>query len=85
MHAFFAATATILSYSACGTTSTQAKLDIHLVQPFLQLLEILAKDQRTCSNSEESKRLRRICDHLREETEEAIRLLDATETEGFMI
>lgn len=74
LHAFFAAASSILYNLTLNPTSPQAQSDVHLVKPFLRLLEALAGDQRTWSPSVELGRMIRICNNLNNEANAAVQL-----------
>jgi hypothetical protein len=75
LHTFFAAAKILLLNLARNPRSTEANSDLHIIKPFLHLLEILAGDQRMCSRSEEFKRMSRISIDLMEEARVAVQHL----------
>ena len=74
LHAFFAAASSILYNITWNPTSPEAHSDLHLVKPFLHLLETLARDQSTYSQSEESRRMNHVCNNLNNKAKEAIQV-----------
>ncbi|KAH8131270.1 fungal-specific transcription factor domain-containing protein [Trichoderma asperelloides] len=74
LHAFFAAASSMLYNLTQNPTSPNAVSDLDLVEPFLRLLEILARDPNTLSQSEELVRMRRTCNSLNLEAKEAVQL-----------
>lgn len=62
LHAFFAAASSMLYHLTQNPTSPNALSDLHLVKPFLRLLEILARDSRAFSRSEELGRMHSLHD-----------------------
>jgi hypothetical protein len=74
LHAFFAAASHLLRHLTENPTSPSATSDLHLVRPFLRLLETLSGDPKTSSRSEELGRMHRTCSNLNIEAEKAIQL-----------
>lgn len=74
LDAFFAAASSVLCNLTRNPTSPDARLDLHLVKPFLRLLERLAGDAKTSSQSETLRRMRRTCDSLNREAKQAVQL-----------
>lgn len=74
LHAFFAAASSMLYNLTQNPMSPNAISDLDLVEPFLRLLETLARDPRTLSQSEELVRMRRTCNSLNLEAKEAVQL-----------
>lgn len=64
LHPFFAAVEVILNNVIRYPASSQATSDLHIVEPFLRLLEILAGDKRQCSRSEEAEKMYRLSNEL---------------------
>lgn len=73
LHPFFAAVTALLHNVVRHPESWQAQSDIHIVKPFLQLLEILGAGKGSCSRSEESKRMHHFCRELNGKAEEAVK------------
>jgi hypothetical protein len=74
LQAFFAAASSMLYNLTQNPMSPNAFSDLDLVEPFLRLLETLAKDPSTVSQSEELVRMRRTCNSLSLEAKEAVQL-----------
>ncbi|UKZ68401.1 uncharacterized protein TrAtP1_009439 [Trichoderma atroviride] len=74
LHAFFAAASSMLYNLTQNPMSPDAISDLDLVEPFLRLLETLARDPRTLSQSDELVRMRRTCNSLNLEAKEAVQL-----------
>ncbi|UKZ80980.1 hypothetical protein TrVFT333_008746 [Trichoderma virens FT-333] len=74
LHAFFAAASSMLYNLTQNPMSPNAISDLDLVEPFLRLLETLARDPSTLSRSEELVRMRRTCNSLNLEAKEAVQL-----------
>ncbi|KAF6824011.1 fungal specific transcription factor domain-containing protein [Colletotrichum plurivorum] len=83
LHSFFAAASRILHNLTQNPTSPNALSDLHLLKPFLCLLETLAKDPRTYSRSEELRRMHRTCNDLHNEAHKAVHLFSLESTEFF--
>jgi hypothetical protein len=64
LHPFFAAVTLLLNNLIRSPASRQAQSDLHIVEPFLRLLETLAGDERRCSQSEEARHMYEICSDL---------------------
>lgn len=80
LHAFFAAASSMLYNLTQNPTSPNALSDLHLVKPFLRLLETLTRDPRTRSRSEELGRMHRTCNSLNNEAKKAVQLFSLTST-----
>lgn len=76
LHPFFAAVEVILNNVIRYPASSQATSDLHFVEPFLRLLEILAGDKRQCSRSEEAEKMYRLSNELNGRTREAVERSD---------
>ena len=74
LHAFFAAASYMLRHLTENPTSPGAISDLHLVRPFLRLLETLVDDPKASSRSEELRRIHNICNRLHVEAEKAVQL-----------
>lgn len=74
LHAFFGAASSMLYNLTQNPMSPNAISDLHLVEPFLRLLETLARDPSTPSQSEELVRMRHTCSSLNLEAKEAVQL-----------
>lgn len=74
LHAFFAAASSMLHNLTQNPMSPNAVSDLDLVEPFLRLLETLARDPSILSQSEELVRMRRTCNSLNLEAKEAVQL-----------
>ncbi|KAL7811154.1 fungal-specific transcription factor domain-containing protein [Trichoderma gracile] len=74
LHAFFAAASSMLINLTQHPMSPNATSDLELVEPFLRLLETLARNSSTLSQSEELARMRRTCNRLKIEAKEAVQL-----------
>lgn len=74
LQAFFAAASSILYNLTQQPMSPNAISDLDLVEPFLRLLETLARDPSTASQYEELVRMRRTCNSLNLEAKEAVQL-----------
>lgn len=72
LHPFFAAVELLLHNVIQHPESSQAASDLHIVEPFLHLLEILAGEKRQCSRSEEAERMYRLCNELNGRAREAV-------------
>lgn len=72
LHPFFAAVEVLLHNVIRHPASPQAASDLHIVVPFLHLLEILAGEKRQCSRSEEAEKLYRLCNELNNRAREAV-------------
>lgn len=74
LQAFFAAASSMLYNLTQNPTAPNAISDLDLVEPFLCLLERLARDPSTASHSEELVRMLRTCNSLNLEAKEAVQL-----------
>ncbi|KAL7919888.1 fungal-specific transcription factor domain-containing protein [Trichoderma austrokoningii] len=74
LHAFFAAASSMLYNLTQNPMSPNAISDLGLVEPFLRLLETLARDPSTVSQSQELVRMRHTCNSLNLEAKEAVQL-----------
>lgn len=83
LHAFFAAASSMLYNLTQNPTSPNALSDLHLVKPFLRLLETLTRDPRTSSRSEELRRMHQTCNSLNNEANKAVQLFSLTSTASF--
>ncbi|KAH7126542.1 fungal-specific transcription factor domain-containing protein [Dactylonectria estremocensis] len=83
LHAFFAAASSMLYNLTQNPMSPNALSDLHLVKPFLRLLETLVKDPRTASRSEELRRMHRTCNSLNNEAKKAVQLFSLRSTASF--
>lgn len=83
LHAFFAAASSMLYNLTQNPTSPNALSDLHLVKPFLRLLETLTRDPRARSGSEELRRMHGTCNNLNNEAEKAIQLFSSRSTVSF--
>lgn len=83
LHAFFAAASSMLYHLTQYPMSPTAVSDLHLVEPFLRLLETLARDPGTLSQSQELVRMRRTCNSLNLEAKEAVQLFSSTSLAAF--
>jgi hypothetical protein len=77
LHAFLSATSSVLYSLLQGPASPNALTDLHLVDPFLRLLETLATDPTEASRSEEIKKMHEHCRRLYNEAERAIQFCDS--------
>ncbi|KAL6861976.1 fungal-specific transcription factor domain-containing protein [Trichoderma novae-zelandiae] len=84
LHAFFAAASSMLYNLTQNPMSPNAISDLHLVEPFLRLLETLARDPSTLSQSEELVRMRRTCNSLNLEAKEAVQLFSSRPPASFI-
>lgn len=84
LHPFFAAVEVLLHNVIRHPASPQATSDLHIVEPFIRLLEILAGDKRQCSRSEEAERMYRLCNELNDRARQAVSLSDMTLALGFI-
>lgn len=84
LHPFFAAVEVLLHNVIRHPASPQATSDLHIVEPFIRLLEILAGDKRQCSRSEEAERMYRLCNELNDRARQAVSFSDMTLALGFM-
>lgn len=64
LHAFFAAASSMLYNLTQNPLSPNAISDLNLVEPFLRLLETLAKDTNTLSQSKELVQMHHTCNSL---------------------
>ena len=76
LHSFFAAVRVILQNVLRCPAAPQAHTDLHIVEPFLRLLEILAGEGRNCSRSEEANRMHQVCNDLNAKAKEAVERVD---------
>lgn len=83
LQAFFAAASSMLYNLTQNPTAPNAISDLGLVEPFLCLLERLARDPSTVSQSEELIRMRRTCNSLNDEAKEAVQLFSSTSLAAF--
>jgi hypothetical protein len=83
LHAFFAAASSLLYNLTKYPMSPNAVSDLDLVEPFLRLLETLARDPSTLSQSEELGRMRRTCNSLNFEAKEAVQLFSLMSPASF--
>ncbi|KPM42195.1 hypothetical protein AK830_g4308 [Neonectria ditissima] len=83
LHAFFAAASSMLYNLTQNPTSPNALSDLHLVKPFLRLLETLAGDPRTRSRSEELGRMHQTCSSLNNEAKKAVQRFSPRPTASF--
>ncbi|KAH0435626.1 fungal specific transcription factor [Colletotrichum camelliae] len=72
LHSFFAAASSMLYNLTQNPTSPSAFSDLHLLKPFLHLLDTLAKDPRTYARSEELRRMHSTCTNLHDEANKAV-------------
>lgn len=72
LHPFFAAVTAVLENLLRHPDSHESPSDLQIVQPFLRLLEILAGNERICSQSDESRRMYQVCQGLNERANAAI-------------
>ena len=56
-------------------TYGQAESDLYIVEPFLQLLDILASEEKKVYQTEESNRMRQFCLELNGRAKEAIKAM----------
>lgn len=84
LHPFFAAVEVLLHNVIRHPASPQATSDLHIVEPFIRLLEILAGDKRQCSRSEEAERMYLLCNALNDRARNAVSFSNMTLTLGFM-
>lgn len=61
LHPFFAAAIAILENAIRYPQFPHSRSDVILVEPFMELLDILAEDETRCSKSDEAKRMRQCC------------------------
>ncbi|KAK1570061.1 fungal-specific transcription factor domain-containing protein [Colletotrichum navitas] len=80
LHAFFAATRSILYNLTQNPMSPNALSDLHLVEPFLRLLDTLLKDPRGGSQSEELGRIHTMCNNLNDEAKKAVQIFGSRYT-----
>ncbi|KFA51649.1 hypothetical protein S40293_10128 [Stachybotrys chartarum IBT 40293] len=83
LHAFFVAASSMLYNLTQNPTSPNALSDLHLVKPFLRLLETLAREPRACSRSEELRRMHGTCNSLNNEAKKAVQLFSLRSTTSF--
>ncbi|KAL7944561.1 fungal-specific transcription factor domain-containing protein [Trichoderma barbatum] len=83
LHAFFAAASSMLYNLTQNPMSPNAISDLDLVEPFLRLLETLARDPSTLSHSEQLMRMRRTCNSLSLEAKEAVQLFSLRSPASF--
>jgi hypothetical protein len=74
LHAFFAAASSMLYNLTQNPMSPNATADLDLVEPFLCLLETLARDPSALAQSEQLMKMRRTCNNLNLEAKEAVQL-----------
>jgi hypothetical protein len=84
LHPFFAAVEVLLHNVIRQPASPQATSDLHIVEPFLHLLEILAGDKRQCSRSEGAERMYGLCKELKGRAHEAVKQLDMSLSLGLI-
>ena len=72
----FEAVVTLLNNVLRHPVSPEARPDIRITTPFLQLLETLAAENRTCSKSDEARRMREICNDLTRRAKLAVESID---------
>lgn len=72
LHPFYAAATLLLHEILFYPSSRQARTDYILVQPFLELLHVLAREERPGSQSDEAKRLYQSCTALSNSAREAM-------------
>ncbi|KAI3546175.1 fungal specific transcription factor domain-containing protein [Colletotrichum abscissum] len=83
LHSFFAAASSMLYNLAHNPTSPSALSDLHLLEPFLDLLDTLAKNPGTYAQSEELRRMHNACTSLHNEANKAVRLFRPEYTASF--
>ncbi|KAK1520244.1 uncharacterized protein CCOS01_10363 [Colletotrichum costaricense] len=83
LHSFFAAASSMLYNLAHNPTSPSALSDLHLLEPFLDLLDTLAKNPGTYAQSEELRRMHNACTSLHDEANKAVRLFRPEYTASF--
>ncbi|KAI5459148.1 fungal-specific transcription factor domain-containing protein, partial [Mariannaea sp. PMI_226] len=74
LHPFFAAVTTLLENVIRYPNSAQAHSDLHVVEPFLGLLEVLANDEKQCSRSDEAGQMLRTCAVLHDRAKVAVEM-----------
>ncbi|KAJ4856060.1 fungal specific transcription factor domain-containing protein [Trichoderma breve] len=72
LHAFFAAASSMLHNLTHNPISPNAISDLNLIEPFLRLLETLAKDPNTISQSKELVQMHRTCKSLNLKAKKAV-------------
>ncbi|KAM0544849.1 hypothetical protein ACHAPJ_011594 [Fusarium lateritium] len=83
LQSFFNIAETLLKNVERLPSSPQALSDLHLVEPFLKLLNVLAAEERECYRSEEAKSMRKSCGELWSRASEAVRSMNMEfESEG---
>ncbi|PTB62166.1 hypothetical protein BBK36DRAFT_1129572 [Trichoderma citrinoviride] len=82
--AFYAAASSMLYHLTRNPMSPNAASDLDLVEPFLRLLETLARDPSTLSQSEQLVRMRRTCNSLNLEAKEAVELFSSSSPVSFI-
>ncbi|KAK1458542.1 fungal specific transcription factor domain-containing protein [Colletotrichum cuscutae] len=83
LHSFFAAASSMLYNLAHNPTSPSALSDLHLLEPFLDLLDTLAKNPGTYAQSEELRRMHNACTSLHDEANKAVHLFRPEYTASF--
>ncbi|KXH40863.1 fungal specific transcription factor domain-containing protein [Colletotrichum nymphaeae SA-01] len=83
LHSFFAAASSMLYNLIHNPTSPSALSDLHLLEPFLHLLDTLAKNPGTYAQSEELRRMHNTCTNLHNEANKAVRLFRLEHTASF--
>lgn len=84
IHAFFAAASSVLYSLTQNPMSPNAISDLALVKPFLRLLETLAGDPSTVSQSDELVRMRITCNRLNNDTIEAVSVSSSSASVSFI-
>ncbi|RFU72800.1 fungal specific transcription factor domain-containing [Trichoderma arundinaceum] len=83
LHAFFAAASSMLYNLTQNPMSPNAISDLDLVEPFLRLLETLARGPSTLSQSDELVRMHHTCNNLNLKAKEAVRLFSLRSPASF--
>ncbi|OHE95995.1 fungal specific transcription factor domain-containing protein [Colletotrichum orchidophilum] len=83
LHSFFAAASSMLYNLTQNPTSPSALSDLHLLKPFLRLLDTLAKNPRAYAQSEELRQMHNTCTNLHNEANKAVHLFRLEYTASF--
>lgn len=83
LHAFFAAASSMLHNLTQNPISPNAISDLHLVEPFLRLLETLSRDPNTLSQSKELAQMHRACSSLNLKAKKAVQHFNSKSLASF--
>ncbi|KAF3062500.1 hypothetical protein CFAM422_010661 [Trichoderma lentiforme] len=83
LHAFFAAASIMLYNLTHNPISPNAISDLHLVEPFLRLLETLSRDPNTLSQSKELAQMHRACSSLNLKAKKAVQHFNSKSLASF--